>query len=151
MSRQIALTQGVVALVDDEDFEILSKQKWFCSHGYAMRKAPRVNGKQKNIYMHRVVVNAPDGMVVDHINGNKSDSQNLCNRGKTSANTSGVKGVFWHKTAKKWQASICINGSLQYLGLFASQDEASHAYCRAADELHRDFANHVEKEMCDVA
>ena len=88
---------------------------------------------------------------IDHINGNKSDnriknlrdvttSQNQMNRGKPVNNKSGFKGVFWHKSGKKWCASIGINGRNIYLGLFESKSEANDAYMYASKKLHREFS-----------
>lgn len=88
---------------------------------------------------------------VDHINGNPSDnrwsnlrvgtqSQNLCNRGKQKNNTSGYKGVTFHRQSKKWQAKICFQGAKKSLGLFSDKRDAHAAYVAAAAKLHGDFA-----------
>ena len=88
---------------------------------------------------------------IDHINGNPDDNrlcnlrdssqaENTCNRGKSSNNTSGYKGVTWHKKAKKWLAQIGANGQHYYLGLFDTAEEAHAAYCEAAVRLHGEFA-----------
>ena len=93
----------------------------------------------------------PEDMI-DHINGFKDDnrienlreatrSENFCNRTKYNNNTSGIKGVCWHKISKKWQARIRINNKNKHLGLFDSPEEAYEAYCKAAKELHGEFAN----------
>jgi len=103
-------------MVDDEDYEYINRWKWYIFKGtntfYATRTLPRVNGKHLNINMHRVILQTPDGMYVDHINGNGLDnrgvnlrnctrSQNQHNRGKSRNNTSGYKGVSWHTHFKK--------------------------------------------------
>jgi len=94
--REISLTQGLVAIVDAGDYVWLSKWKWFAKVGgcggdaYAARSV-RINGKVKTVRMHRLIMDAPDGMEVDHINGNTMDnrrcnlrivskSENLANR-----------------------------------------------------------------------
>lgn len=104
--------------------------------------------------MHREVVglSVHDPMVVDHINGNTLDNQrinlricthqqNLCNRGSTRGNTSGFKGVVWHKHRRKWVAKIKVNYKTYHLGLYATPEEAHLAYQRAAATLHGEFSN----------
>lgn len=89
---------------------------------------------------------------IDHINGIRSDnrivnlrpatrSQNQRNIGRRSDNSSGVKGVTWHKHARKWQAQIQTNGKNVYLGRFDNVSDAAEAYSRAAAERHGEFAN----------
>lgn len=89
---------------------------------------------------------------IDHINGNKddnrisnlrlaSDFQNMWNRGKPQNNTSGFKGVSWHKQRQKWIALIGVNGVLKYLGYFEDLEKAAAAYQTAAIKYHGEFAN----------
>ena len=93
----------------------------------------------------------PEDNLVDHIDGNPynnkstnlrlaSHHQNSCNRKKHSNNTSGLKGVSWHKAVKKWQAYISTENKRIFLGYFNSKEEAYAAYCEAAQKLHKDFA-----------
>lgn len=88
---------------------------------------------------------------IDHINGDRADnrisnlreatrSQNNCNRGATSANTSGYKGVFFKKHGSRWQAQIKINGRIKHIGYFPTPEAASVAYTEAALRLHGEFA-----------
>lgn len=89
---------------------------------------------------------------IDHINGDPADnritnlrealgSQNQYNRGKTSKNTSGYKGVYLHKKTGKWLAQIGVAGRVKYLGYFETPLLAHAAYCEAASRLHGAFAN----------
>lgn len=89
---------------------------------------------------------------MDHINGNRDDnrisnlreatsSENKHNQLINRKNTSGVKGVCWHKGAKKWQARVMMNGRDKYLGLFDSIHDAEMAACEARISLHGEFAN----------
>lgn len=88
---------------------------------------------------------------IDHINSDPSDNsfanlrlataaENACNRGAPSTNTSGYKGVTWKKSKNKWNAQIMVNRKKKNLGYFNTPEEAYAAYCKAANELHGDFA-----------
>jgi hypothetical protein len=147
--KEMLLTKGKVALVDDEDYKFLIQWKWnFSSTGYAARNGGTYK-KRKNIKMHRLIMRATSGMEVDHINGNRLDnrrcnlrictrSQNHCNVGLSSRNTSGFKGiVFDYKT---WNAKITKNGKRIHLGCFKNKEDAARAYDRAAKELFGEFA-----------
>jgi HNH endonuclease len=154
---EIPLTQGKVALVDREDYEELIKYKWYAKRGgktfYAVRKSPLdKKRKQCTIQMHRVIMNTPIGMETDHINGNGLDnrrtnlrvcsrSENRCNVGKCSNNTSGYKGVSFFKANSKWHAMIMINCKQNNLGFFDTPELAYKAYCDACIKYHGEFAN----------
>lgn len=87
---------------------------------------------------------------IDHINMVRHDnrisnlrpaskSENMCNRGKQSNNTSGFKGVSFHKATGKWDARICVNNNKKFIGLFETPKLAHDAYCQKAKELHKEF------------
>ena len=158
--KKIKLTQGKEALVDDEDCEMLMEHKWCAQQKgndnfYVVRNSPRdSNGKQKTIYMHRVITNVPKGKQVDHINGNTLDnrrenlrtctrSQNQMNRGRTKNNKSGYKGIYYAKDKprfKPWQAQIKHNKKTIYLGYYKTKEEAALAYNKKAIELFGEYA-----------
>lgn len=69
-----------------------------------------------------------------------TSQQNVLNAKRASNNTSGYKGVSWHKKAGKWSAQICLNGRNRYLGLFLDPKEAHRAYMAAAIEAQPQFA-----------
>jgi hypothetical protein len=150
MMKEIQLTQGKVALVDDEDYEWLNQWKWYCAKGYACRGGKR-DGKAIQVYMHREIIKTPDGMYTDHINLNRSDNrkinlrtctltQNICNRNLQCNNTSGYRGVAWHKANKKWVAVIAVNRNKIYLGSFFDAKEAAIVYNKAAIKYFGEFA-----------
>jgi len=147
--KKIQLTQGRVALVDDEDYEWLSQWKWFYDNGYALRN----NWKPTHtiIYMHREIMNTPKSKRTDHkdtngLNNQKSNlrictqSENLMYRGKQKNNTSGYKGVTFDNAKQKWMAQIKVNRKKIYLGRYKKAIDAAHAYDDAAQKYHGEFA-----------
>lgn len=136
--KYIKLSQNKVAKVDDSVFEKLNKFKWSAQKHRKTYYALRVsNGKP--ILMHREIIGANDGELVDHINGDGLDntksnlrictnSENLHNREKSVNNTSGYKGVYFEKSRNKWKAQIMINYKLINIGRFNTKEEAAKAY-----------------------
>lgn len=157
LPMKIPLTQGKFALVDKEDYERLSKNKWYtqkCSNiSYAIRKTNgNLHVKQRTIRMHREIMCPPVGMFIDHIDGNGlnntkknlrvcTPSQNVMNRGKPKNNTSGFKGVCFYKQTKKWMAQIMKEGQQIYLGSYNTSEQAYKAYCEACIKYHGEFAH----------
>ena len=151
---EIPLSQGKIAIVDDEDFDFLNKWKWSCdAMGYAVKSAALSsgNGKRCILLMHRLILLPHKGQMIDHINRNPLDNRRsnlrLCdkrtnsyNRGPTVKNLSGLKGVYWDAKYKKWRAQIKINGKQTYLGGFTSDTEAARAYNEAALKHFGEFA-----------
>ncbi|MHB1266985.1 MAG: AP2 domain-containing protein [Acidithiobacillus ferriphilus] len=155
MTIEIPLTQGQVALIDDEDYELVSQYKRcvtkYGNNFYAVTNIYSCGYKRTTIRIHRLVMNAKPGELVDHINHHTLDNrkselrlcthfQNHHNSGKYANNKSGFKGVSWCKRKSKWRASIMANGKHLHLGYFIDPEEAYKAYCEAALELHREFA-----------
>ena len=127
MVKEIPLTQGKVALVDDEDYEWLNQYNWQASNEkgrFYVKKGNYlgvINGKQRStsVRMHRLIMNAPENMVVDHINGNGLDNRKenlriVSNRQNLQnlhiKKTSKYPGVSWQKTRNKWISLIRVNG-----------------------------------------
>lgn len=151
--REIELTQGKVALVDDADYERVSRHKWCASRNgrtwYAIRR--EYNPKPKQVFLHRFILDAPDSAEVDHKDGNglncqrdnlrlATHAQNQRNQKRRVTNKSGYKGVSWYGRDKKWRAVIGIGGKVKTLGCYATAEEAARAYDEAARELFGEFA-----------
>lgn len=152
----IELTQGKVALVDD-DMHWIDAWKWHLRRsGRNLYAAHHIfnnkTRKSKCFYMHRIIAGAKPGDKVDHINGDGLDnrkcnlrictnSENMQNMHRLKRNkTSQYKGVSRHRKSKKWTARIRLNYKLHYIGSFASEKEAARAYNTKASELFKQFA-----------
>ncbi len=117
--KEIQLSQGKIAVVDDEDYEYINQWKWsYLSSGYAVRSLWSLLGS-KTILMHRIIANTPIGMDTDHINGNRLDNRKsnlrVCTHAENTRNIPmhkdnkiGYKGV--QKHGKSWRARILVNG-----------------------------------------
>lgn len=149
--KEIELTKGLKTLVDDDDFEKLSKFKWHSSHGYAVRD-DWSTGKRIHVRMHRIIVNCPDGYEVDHINNNpldnRKDNLRIClktennkNLKLPNTNKTGYKGVSFSKERKKYCAYISVGNKTKGLGRFNTAIEAANAYNKAAIFYYGEFAN----------
>ena len=151
---KVKLTQGQTALIDDEDYSLISPYRWHAHYEpkidnyYAQSKGKDEYGV--HLRMHRVIMKCPKDMEVDHINHNTLDnrkvnlrivtrSQNQMNRGKQSNNTSGVVGVVWDKTRKKWAARIKKEGIHYNLGRYKEKEDAVRARKEAEISFFGEF------------
>lgn len=141
-------------MVDDEDFERVSKFKWHANKigntYYALRSLPLANGRRPSQLMHQFIM--PGFPKIDHRDRNglnnqqhnlrpASSSSNQQNRIKKQNNpTSKFKGVCWATGSKRWQADIGHNGRTIRLGRFLVETEAAKAYDEAAVKLFGEFA-----------
>jgi hypothetical protein len=149
--KEILLTQGKVALVDDEDYEYLNQWKWCAIKGrktyYAVRRA-YINSKYKFYYMHRIIMNTPNKLQTDHIDGNGLNCQKFNMRNCThaqnqmnrrSGGSSKYLGVFLHRK-NYFTAIISINKKAVYLGHSKDEKKAALMYNEAAIKYHGEFA-----------
>lgn len=156
--KEIPLTKGYVALVDDEDYEKLSQVPWCWSNGYAVTNARskrfrRVFGQltdTQQMRMSRLIVGAGPDTHVDHRNHQTLDNQKTNLRVTTHGGNlkncvsrvgvSRFKGVCWSRVCLSWQAKIMSDRVNVHLGYFADETEAAKIYDRAAHTLHQEYA-----------
>jgi hypothetical protein len=151
MSKEIKLTKGFTAIVDDEDFEYLNQWKWQAEKSkrgcyYACRTIQKEN-KKIHVKMHRLIMAAVEGMDVDHRDGNGLNNRrynlracthlNNCHnrRHLRRENISGISGVQWDNRRGKWRSRIIVERKEIHLGRFSSLSEAINAR-REAEILH---------------
>jgi hypothetical protein len=155
--KEIPLTQGFVALVDDEDYPILSRHNW---HVISKNENPIYYAEGRickhKLYMHHLILGKPPHpssifhYMTDHIDGNTLNnqrsnlrwvtiSQNSMNRAKGMMNgkvcTSKFKGVSKYSRLNVWVAEITKDGKTKYLGKFINEVDAANAYNEAAKEI----------------
>lgn len=159
--KTIQLSKGQVAMVDDSDYEYLSKTNWFAMKGeytcYAGGWTPMVKWQRKHLLMHRVIMKATRGQIVDHKDGNGLNNQKnnlrFCTASQNGQNQqvskhpskhSQYKGVTWHKgrrRKRRWQAVIRTKEKRDcYLGSFMAEIEAAKTYNKAATKHFGEFA-----------
>jgi len=145
---KIPLTKGFFCKIDKCDFEKVKTIAWYF-HGkdYASMRKRETN---KNILMHRYLLDVSDNKEVDHINGDPLDnrrnnlrmcsrSENCCNKRIQSNNTSGVPGVCWDKNRNKWMVRVKKNKKVYSVGRFDLFKDAVKAREKKAKELHKNF------------
>lgn len=147
--KKIYLTTGEYALVDDCDFDKVSQFRWMHSGaGYAV--TIRMIGT-KHVRMHRMILDAEPGQIIDHKDGNKLDNrrsnirfctsqQNQANMGKPITNSSGYKGVYRNKKDGLWYVRISVGNKRIWVGCFKDVRKAAIAYNEAALMYHGEFA-----------
>ena len=157
--REIQLSKGYVALVDDEDYEWLSERSWYANGTKSKGIYARASYRNKNVTMHRLILGLPKGEgIVDHIDGNSLNNQRsnirVCSqgenlqkaRGRDKITSSKYLGVDRHskssssENANPWRAAIKVRGVTRNLGCFKTEEEAALAYNKAAKEIYGEHA-----------
>lgn len=155
--KVIKLTQNKETMVDLDVYEWASKSKWYAASWkngfYAVKGGKQIKGKREpNIALHRLIIDVKKDEMIDHINGDTLDNrrenlrvcnntQNQRNQKLSNRNTTGYKGVSWHKKEKKWISRIRVNNKLIHLGYFKDLIEAAKAYDKAALIYFGEFAS----------
>jgi hypothetical protein len=147
--KEIKLSQGMVALVDDEDYDYLNQWKWCVTIGagtyYAVRK---INNRL--LRMHRLILNAPNNFQVDHIDHNGLNNQRsnirLCNNSQNHMNrkphgNSKYLGVSFKKSRNKFEVGIKVMGKMKHLGYYDNENDAARIYDKVAKKYFGEFAN----------
>lgn len=140
MMKELPLTNGGCALVDDEDYEQLSSIKWWSHKGKRTRYVERRVGKDHQL-LHRFIMTPPEGMEIDHINGDGLDNRR-CNlrivtcrgngQNRHQEKSSKYPGVCKNSgRGKKWRSYIMIEGKWKHLGFFDKEEDAHNAYIGA--------------------
>ena len=157
--KQISLTRGLVSIVDDQDYDCLCQWKWYAlrvgkKNGHKRYYAARTDYRSRRcILMHREILKAPDGMLIDHKDpegslDNRRENLRLCDHAQNAANSrkrkpSGIsryKGIE-RKENGSWSARIMVRGKRYNLGTFASEREAAERYNEECLRRCGDFAN----------
>jgi hypothetical protein len=137
---------GLIFFIDKIDLNKIKKYHW------NERKKGYITNSIKGV-LHRYLLDLNENEFIDHIDGNPknncrdnlricTNAENTRNRKKPKTNTSGYKGVSWHKFHKRWSAKITSNEKQHHLGYFTTANEAYNAYCIAAKKYHKEFANY---------
>lgn len=163
MTIKIPLTQGKVALIDDEDYDKIKDIKFYAHFEKGVKWYALHSINDEKILMHRIIINAKPGQICDHINGDGLDNrrcnlrivtnqQNIMNqRLQKRRKSSKYKGVTWNKNAEKWQTQIRINKNNRYLGLFINEIDAANTYDKKALELFGEYARLNFPEVLEVS
>lgn len=141
--REIKLTRGEVALVDDADFDVLDGFAWRLSSVAGTHQYAEAFVDGRSVRMHRFLMGCPDESFIDHINGNTLDNRRCNLRESTpSLNAKNKRKQRSHggeATSSRYKgvthsiiASIRVNGKLHHLGSFATEEDAARAYDAAA-------------------
>jgi len=153
MPKQIRTVKGVVVTVDDDVFEDVNQYRWMTdAKGYTRRSVWNADKyKSDTVFLHRSIINAKKGELVDHINGdvcdNRKENLRIATRGQNrrnskipSTNTSGYKGVTHDKETGRWKSQVRYNKKPVNLGRFSNKHDAARMYNFWAKDIYGEFA-----------
>ena len=158
--KEITITQGKTALVDDEDYDYLNQMNWYCMKNkmggyYASTPICSTGKPPKTLLMHRLILNARKGIQVDHINhsglDNRKENLRLCTNSQNGMNRlpskhkkyKGVRKIerfYKEKVYTYYEARITKDEKEKYLGIFKTEEEAVEKYNKTAIEYFGNFA-----------
>ena len=162
---ELTLTQNQVCLIDGNDMALVGEYQWYAhkssrnkrNNYYVQCTLPTVDGKQKTLLLHRVIMGITDPKVqVDHVDMNSlnncrlnlrvaTHSENRCNQIAYSNSKTGIKDIYWHKRENKYRVQIKINGKQKQYGSFNTIQEAVVRRDELLPLLHKEFANTKDK------
>lgn len=142
-------------IIDAEDFNKIKEYYWYVGkkpNAFYVITNINKNNKRTTLKLHRLIMDFPENMDIDHINHNTFDNRKtnlrICKHNKNTKNhkininnTSGFKGVTWFKYTKKWSVGIFSDGNRVHIGYFDDKIKAAMAYNEAAKKYHGEFAN----------
>lgn len=139
--EKLQLTKGKEALIDDENYIEVSKNRWSYHHSdYVVRGKPQVS-------LHRFIMKAKKGQYVDHKNRNKLDNrkENLrfCTRKQNQWNTRSYDGVHWRGDREAWIVRMRVNGRMKYIGYYKTKKQAEDARKEVSLKYHKEFSPHA--------
>lgn len=149
---EITLSDGKICLIDEEDLERIKKHSWCASSNGGGRIYAQTRINTKTIYMHRFILSAPKGTMIDHRNGNPLDNRKsnlrFCTKSENSLNSkqrvrrySAYRGVTYDKERNKWLAQLKVNSVKVLSKRFATELEAAQAYKDAVAQHCSEFVN----------
>lgn len=157
--KKVELNGGCYVTIDDEDYDIISKHKWYVhwcgrrkKYKYAIANIRLSDGRRTTIKMHRVIMDAPSGYEIDHIDGDGlnnqrlnlrvvNKNQNMMNMAVHRDNQTGYKGVSKSRGVGRYRARIRVYGKEICLGCYKTAIDAHHAYTKAANQYFGEYAN----------
>ena len=137
----------IEVLIDEEDYEKITKYTWWLKQNNYVYTNTKGKKNRTSIYLHRLIMDAPKGLEVDHINHNPLDNrkQNLriCNKSQQNINKTNIfAGV--SKFRDKWRARIKKDGKEIHLGVFNTKEEALTKRVEIELELFGNYSKHYE-------
>lgn len=148
--KKIFLGNGNYTIVDNDDYDKFNKFKWYLNgSGSVIGRMKR--GAGKLFHLHRIIIDAPPDMQVDHINRNRLDNrkvnlrlatqlENNWNQAAQKNCKTGVKGVYWRPERKRWRAVFRYKGKLIIDKMYKNFDDAVNIRTKTAIEFQKEFA-----------